>query len=190
MSVQLLPVGDAAPQPWRNGGGVTRELLAWPAGGDWRIRISVADIAAHGPFSSYPGVQRWFTVIAGGGVDLAFDGIVKRQIPDSEPLCFDGAAPPDCRLVDVPSRDLNLMLRAATGVILRVEDGRVWRPAMAMAGLLTAVAGCCGTAEEEIEVAAGTLAWFQCAPETLVFRAAAPAAGPLGWWIGASLDTR
>ena len=30
------PLADVAPQPWRNGGGVTRELLAWPAAGDWR----------------------------------------------------------------------------------------------------------------------------------------------------------
>ena len=29
---------DVAPQAWRNGGGSTRELLAWPAGADWRLR--------------------------------------------------------------------------------------------------------------------------------------------------------
>lgn len=188
MSVQLLRIGDAAPQRWRNGGGVTRELLAWPSGGDWRIRISVADIGTHGPFSSYPGVQRWFTIIAGGGVDLAFDGIVRRQVPGSEPLCFDGAAPPDCRLVDAPSRDLNLMLRGASGMIARVEDGRVWQPAMTMGGLLTAVAGCCRAGDARHDVPVATLVWFRNAPETLAFKAAAPVAGPVGWWIGASLD--
>jgi environmental stress-induced protein Ves len=166
---------------------VTRELLVWPSGGDWRIRISVADIGTNGPFSPYPGVQRWFTVIAGGGVDLAFNGIVRRQLPGSEPLCFDGAAPPDCRLVDAPSRDLNLMLRGARGVITRVEEGRAWQPAMAMVGLLTAVAGCCHAADERHDVPAETLVWFQNAPETLVFEAAAPVVGPAGWWIGASL---
>jgi environmental stress-induced protein Ves len=41
--------------PWKNGGGVTRELLAWPGGGDWQVRISVAEIEADGPFSSFPG---------------------------------------------------------------------------------------------------------------------------------------
>ena len=42
------------PQPWRNGGGRTRELLVWPAGDglggttDWQLRVSVADITKNG----------------------------------------------------------------------------------------------------------------------------------------------
>ncbi|MFG5407966.1 HutD family protein [Piscinibacter sakaiensis] len=39
-------------QPWRNGGGHTRELWTWPADGPWQARLSVADIAADGPFSA------------------------------------------------------------------------------------------------------------------------------------------
>ena len=46
MKATLVRVDDVAPVPWRNGGGLTRELLAWPAAQDWAIRISVADIIA------------------------------------------------------------------------------------------------------------------------------------------------
>ena len=55
-----------AAAPWRNGGGVTRELLrlaARPATGS--VRVSVADIEADGPFSPFPGVERWFAVLRG-----------------------------------------------------------------------------------------------------------------------------
>ena len=48
----VVQTSSAAPVPWKNGGGVTRELLRLPADGgdDWTLRISVADIAADGPF--------------------------------------------------------------------------------------------------------------------------------------------
>ena len=42
--IQLIDAASVAPQAWRNGGGQTRELIAWPAGADWRVRISRADI--------------------------------------------------------------------------------------------------------------------------------------------------
>ena len=44
--ILVLPVAKAVAVPWRNGGGVTRELLAWPDSKDWALRVSVADVAA------------------------------------------------------------------------------------------------------------------------------------------------
>ena len=67
-TAHTITVDSAPVTPWRNGGGVTRELLAWPNPADWRLRISVADIAADGPFSAFPGVRRWFTLLSGEGV--------------------------------------------------------------------------------------------------------------------------
>ncbi|HZW73458.1 MAG TPA: HutD family protein, partial [Caldimonas sp.] len=43
-----MRTADVAAAPWKNGGGVTRELLALRPGGDWRVRISVADVARDG----------------------------------------------------------------------------------------------------------------------------------------------
>src|SRR6218665_1188986 len=70
MSWSVVCANDVAPQRWKNDGGWTRELLAWPHPADWALRISVADIEADGPFSAFEGVQRWFAVLAGAGVRL------------------------------------------------------------------------------------------------------------------------
>jgi len=109
MSWNLVSLDHVPPQPWRNGGGVTRELLAWPAGGDWRVRMSVADVASDGPFSHFPGVQRWFAVLEGAGVALAVGHAQHRLGADSDPFPFDGSADVQCRLLAGPTRDFNLM---------------------------------------------------------------------------------
>ena len=79
MTWQLIRLSDAVASPWRNGGGVTRELAAWPAGSaDWTWRISVAEVATSGPFSRFDGVQRWFAVLGGNGVSLQ---MARRRAP-------------------------------------------------------------------------------------------------------------
>ena len=125
MSLRAVAAASVAPQPWRNGGGATRELFAWPGGADWQIRVSLADIDADGPFSAFPDVQRWFAVVEGAGVVLSWPGGDRRVDSAGEPLCFDGADAPACRLVDGPTRDLNLMLRGGRGGCLsRAHSGR------------------------------------------------------------------
>jgi hypothetical protein len=125
-----LILADAIPpQPWRNGGGATRELLAWPAGPDWRLRISLADIDRDGPFSPFPGVKRHFAVLQGGGVRLGLAGQTLSLDPSSPPLGFDGALAPDCALIAGPTRDLNLMLRGLDGGMWHAEPGLAAAPA-------------------------------------------------------------
>jgi environmental stress-induced protein Ves len=129
VTVHVVELSSIAPQPWRNGGGVTRELLAWPpgaaagAGAAWQLRVSVADIERDGPFSAYPGVQRCFAVLEGGGVALGFEAGEHTLGPGSRPLAFDGADAPGCRLIDGPTRDLNLMVQATAGrAAMRAAD--------------------------------------------------------------------
>lgn len=65
----MIGVDRVEPQPWRNGGGTTRELLAWPRGAaEWQLRISVADITRDGAFSRFDGIDRGFAVVDGAGV--------------------------------------------------------------------------------------------------------------------------
>jgi len=112
----IAPVSHAAPLPWKNGGGVTRELLRLPAeagDADWALRISVADIAADGPFSPFEGVTRWFAVLSGDGVELRFAQRALTVRAGDPPLRFDGADAPDCTLVAGATRDLNVMVRRA-----------------------------------------------------------------------------
>ena len=78
MNWRSVSLASVPPQPWKNGGGTTRELLAWPTGADWRVRLSVAEVVADGPFSRFEGVQRWFAVLGGAGVRLVVNGVANR----------------------------------------------------------------------------------------------------------------
>ena len=128
MSLLVIRCDRTTPQPWKNGGGQTRELFVWPPGGPWSLRISVADIRAAGPFSPFPDIERWFAVLEGDGVVLTF--AQRRAVLDVEtaPLHFDGSDAPACELSGGPSRDLNLMVRhdAGRGLMQRAAAGAEW----------------------------------------------------------------
>lgn len=121
MRLQTVALANVLPQPWKNGGGVTRELLAWPEPAHWRVRLSVAEVTAEGPFSRFEGVQRWFAVLQGDGVRLTVDGAVTEMGGGDAPLGFSGEAATHCALLGGPTRDFNLMLRGATGALKRLN---------------------------------------------------------------------
>ena len=126
----MVRLADCPFVPWRNGGGRTRELLAWPNTDDWLLRVSVAEIEADGPFSPFAGIDRCFAVLEGAGVELSLPSGPVRLGPRDGALAFPGEAAPGCRLLDGPTRDLNLMARRDAGRITmrreRVTTGR-WR---------------------------------------------------------------
>ena len=105
MTLNVVRLEDAARQPWRNGGGVTRELLKWPNADDWTLRLSVADIQKDGPFSAFPQVQRWIVALTGVGMELG-EPLNFRIEPGMPPYRFKGAYAPMCTLIDGPMRDL------------------------------------------------------------------------------------
>lgn len=125
MSWQVVRVDSAAPQAWRNGGGVTRELLAWPNADDWSVRLSVADIERDGPFSAFAGVDRWFAVLSGAGVLLGNPVQTVRRHDGA--INFAGESAPDCHLINGATRDLNLMIRRdrATGWLRALHSTEV-----------------------------------------------------------------
>ena len=135
----LVVLDRVPPQRWRNGGGVTRELLAWPGVVGWVLRVSVADVACDGPFSVFDGVARWFAVLSGAGVRLDWHGRSVRLGVDSPPLAFDGGDPPQAFLIDGATRDLNLMLRRdrSSGGLRRVTPGEAWDSSAPWRGVLT-----------------------------------------------------
>ena len=160
-SWSLVCLKDVAATPWLNGGGVTRELLAWPHPRDWTVRLSVAEVERDGPFSNLPGVRRWFAVLSGPGVRLRVDDAVHELSARSEPLAFDGAARADCELLAGPSRDFNLMLKQGDAAMKRVSGAIARNPAART--LVAAYALEPGAAleggGETLQLAAGTLAW-------------------------------
>lgn len=111
--MRVLRAADRAATPWKNGGGVTREVAAWPPGADldaFDWRVSLADVAADGPFSAFPGVDRVLTLIAGDGLALEIEGRTVRLEPGA-PFAFPGEAAVAARLAAGPIRDLNVMVR-------------------------------------------------------------------------------
>lgn len=181
---------DVPAQPWRNGGGVTRELLARPAGDDWQIRVSVADIDRSGPFSAFPGIARWFAVLEGDGVVLTLPGGEVTLHPGSPPCAFDGAEAPGCRLVGGSTRDLNLMLRGAAGRLAPVAQGATWQPGAPQCGLFAVVAGEVRIDGGNVPLAlpAMSLTWWSVSPTSLRWRSAAgaPSTARPGWWLAAT----
>ena len=120
MGWHVIHLADAPAAPWRNGGGVTHELAAWPAQGEWLWRMSVAEVGRSGPFSRFDGITRWFAVLAGAGVvlnvptpgDSTEAGSSEHQLTVTDPpLCFDGGAATGCQLINGPTQDFNLMVR-------------------------------------------------------------------------------
>ncbi len=113
MNWNVIPLGSVVPIPWRNGGGITREMIAWPDAENWIWRISVAEVARDGAFSHFLGVQRWLAILAGAGVRLSMGAEVIKLTERTDPLTFDGATAVHCHLLQGPTQDVNLMLRTA-----------------------------------------------------------------------------
>ncbi|WP_165185660.1 HutD/Ves family protein [Caulobacter soli] len=111
--MQILRAADRVATPWKNGGGVTREVAAWPPGAgmdDFDWRVSLADVAADGPFSAFPDVDRVLTVIDGEGLVLELEG-QETLLQTGAPFAFPGEARVIARLTAGPIRDLNVMVR-------------------------------------------------------------------------------
>lgn len=118
MSGRILRSSDYQRMPWRNGGGTTTEI--WKqvsSAGEMLWRLSIADVASDGPFSEFPGIDRWIMVIIGKGMELTIDGLgTKRLDRPFSPLFFPGDAKTDCRLIDGPIRDFNFMIARSFGI--------------------------------------------------------------------------
>lgn len=128
--------------PWRNGAGVTLEIAREPAAGsDFLWRLSLATVAASGPFSNYAGYRRSVTLIDGAGFRLGIDG-QQPLVLDSvgATALFPGDAATQCTLINGASTDLSLMVREPGAIISvqRIQDATA-REVPLQAGALKAV---------------------------------------------------
>ena len=114
MIVTRLAVADRRAVAWKNGGGVTTEIAAAPPGAsleDFDWRVSMAEISADGPFSTFADVDRTLVMLE-GGVRLAVAGRDPIELtPASPPLVFPGDAATAAKLTTPTARDLNIMVR-------------------------------------------------------------------------------
>ncbi|WP_349898843.1 HutD/Ves family protein [Parafrigoribacterium soli] len=128
--VRVLRFADYPVVPWRNGGGVTREVAASAVamasanrdpGGDlppvpaptpaWRI--SMATVDSEVPFSDFGGRTRLLGVVEGDGLELTVDGRMSRLRPGEKFGLFAGGAPASARPLGGASLDLGLIFDPA-----------------------------------------------------------------------------
>jgi hypothetical protein len=170
MNWQLQALSDAPPIPWKNGGGLTRELMVWPDAQSWFWRMSVATLARSGPFSTFDGVERWFAVLTGAGVqlDLGMACAAARYelTPDTLPLCFAGESLVDCTLIDGAAEAFNLMLRrgSAQGCMVRVagQYASTLNATKKVAVYAISTGASVHFDDECLDLPAHTLAWRDC----------------------------
>lgn len=117
MTGRVLRSRDYHRMPWKNGGGTTTEIWKQVSlAGDMLWRLSIADVASDGPFSEFPGIDRWIMVIDGKGMELTIDGRGTHRLDRPfEPFAFPGDAKTNCRLIAGPIRDFNLMVARSFG---------------------------------------------------------------------------
>jgi environmental stress-induced protein Ves len=118
--MEIIRYAELKAQPWRNGGGVTRELASQPAAtapqdstgsaGGWDWRVSIADMSKAGDFSAFPGMDRVLTVVEGELLLLSVDG-AEHPLEKYRPFRFSGDAAAAGALPTGDIRDLNVITR-------------------------------------------------------------------------------
>jgi uncharacterized protein len=123
----MLRAAERVAVPWKNGGGVTREVAIWPPGAnldtcDWRV--SIAEVRKPGPFSHFEGIDRTLMILQ-GRIVLTFTDRAVELDPDSAPFAFPGDVPCAGQPLNGPVIDLNVMVRRGHGAaqVERIVDG-------------------------------------------------------------------
>ena len=125
--MEIIRYAELKAHPWRNGGGVTREVASRPkpgaepgatdAGtpqdGAWDWRVSIAEVSKAGAFSVFPGMDRVLTVIEGELLLLSVDG-AEHPLEKYRPFRFSGDADSAGALPTGDIRDLNVFTRTGS----------------------------------------------------------------------------
>lgn len=114
--MRLLRAAERVATPWKNGGGTTTEVAAFPAGStldNFGWRVSIAEVRSGGPFSLFPGVDRQLAVLA-GRLSLRVEGRAAVEIaPGKAAAEFSGDASTSAEPIGGTVFDLNVMTRHA-----------------------------------------------------------------------------
>jgi uncharacterized protein len=136
--MKIIRYSELAVIPWKNGAGVRRDLLSGElsepqsstvANSTWMIGL--ADLNQNAPFSSYPGVSRWFMPIGNGRLTLVFKvGEANHPVAlhgTSDAHFFSGDDEVTMLLHDGPMKALNVMTtgRSPEVFIERLHCGRL-----------------------------------------------------------------
>ena len=116
--MEIIRYAELRNEPWRNGGGVTRELASHPLAasaqdGAWDWRVSIAELTKAGDFSPFPGMERVLTVIEGELLLLTVDG-EEHPLEKYRPFRFSGEAAAHGALPTGDIRNLNVITRTGS----------------------------------------------------------------------------
>lgn len=122
--LRVVGAGDRSVQAWKNGGGVTHELHREGEGeSGFGLRLSIAEVAADGAFSRFPGVDRALTLLDGAGFELVRADGLRVRVDRGAPFVFHGEDDWRCALVAGPTWDFNVMVDRAWGRATVVARG-------------------------------------------------------------------
>jgi environmental stress-induced protein Ves len=111
---KILPEEAYRRTAWKNGRGVTEDVLMLPEGAshdDFDVRISRASIVDPAPFSAFPGIDRAITRLGENPLVLCFADGSEVALEHLAPYRFDSALMPTSRLPAGHTQVLNVMTR-------------------------------------------------------------------------------
>lgn len=113
---------DYKQMPWKNGLGQTAEIDRLPASeGPYLWRLSQAPIQAEGPFSNFPGFDRWLAVCQGDGIFLN-----DKRVEALRPVRFSGDEDTFCRPIGSKVVDIGLIFdRARVDASMSLVEGAI-----------------------------------------------------------------
>lgn len=110
--MKIVEFGALIDVPWKNGGGITRNIAKGLRDGVSTWTISRAEVSKDGPFSDFSGMVRVLTVVSGGAMKLD-SPTTTLEATLWEPVQFDGGLKVHARLQGGPLTDLNVMFDPA-----------------------------------------------------------------------------
>ncbi len=174
MTLKRFYFDKLIPTPWKNGGGITREIVS--VGDPFKWRVSIARVDTDGPFSVFEGVDRTIVLLEGLGLHLkSSDGSVDQQL--DQPLqmfAFSGDLHIDSRQLGGASYDFNVMARRSAGRATVTIHRKAFQVSLVERGLIYIASGQwrlqgqAGDANAELIESQDGLWWDRCC-ETLQF---------------------
>lgn len=103
---KLISQVDYKIMKWKNGRGKTSEIARFPEKDPFLWRLSMAPVIENGPWSLFPGYDRYLTIVEGNGLKLK-----ENVVHIGEVIKFSGDESISGELIDGKIIDLNLIVR-------------------------------------------------------------------------------